>query len=161
MIIATHTHRLHTHTHTHTPLLSVTPPHSLSLALTPPNTTHASGSHSCPDPLRVLVAYHSALAIGGWVTSGTPMPALGLTNGQPLCMTVNTVLCVLFGVLMVFVRRSPFWGCSRSGTGLCTCYHFGDARGVALDHTPAITVKPTHTHTCTQQSTNIPPRHRS
>jgi len=42
------------------------------------------------------------LCVGGWVSSGTPVPSLGVANGQPLCMTANTVLCLVFGLLMIF-----------------------------------------------------------
>merc|ERR1719272_2631878 len=45
------------------------------------------------------------LSFGGWAAEGFPMPSLGVTNGQPMCMTFNTLLCVILGVLMIFKQN--------------------------------------------------------
>lgn len=44
------------------------------------------------------------LSFGGWAAEGFPMPSLGAANGQPLCMTFNTLLCVIFGLLFIFKK---------------------------------------------------------
>jgi hypothetical protein len=42
------------------------------------------------------------LNFAGWATGGAPMPTFGLTSGQPMVCSVNTMLHLVFGALMIF-----------------------------------------------------------